>query len=464
MLHLDTTNVQQSAVGAAQGLDLSLSFKEYASKVASSVQWLWDNPEQAGGWRRWANLAQNTGMVDNIMSYANSVKGQFDQLVVIGIGGSSLGGMAMFEALLPSYWNERSAAQRNGFPRYYFVDNVDPDKLQGLFEILDLKRTLVNVITKSGTTAETMAGYLWLKAALSQAVGPENLSKHLVMTTDPKKGVLRKIVDQEGLVAFEVPEDVGGRYSVFSAVGLLPAALLGIPIADLLKGIRDLMPNLQATAVEENPAAQAALIQYLMYQQGKRISVLMPYTAKLFYVADWYVQLWAESLGKKTDLDNNLVHEGPTPLKAVGVTDQHSQVQLFNEGPFDKIFTFVRLKSFENKLTIPNLYPDVPDLSYLGDHTFEELLQAEADATRASLTKNQRPNVTLTLDRLDAYHFGQLLYFLEVQTALMGRLLNIDPFDQPGVELAKQYTYALMGRPGFENLKAELTGKSLQPT
>jgi glucose-6-phosphate isomerase len=190
----------------------------------------------------------------------------------------------------------------------------------------------------------------------------------------------------------------------------------------------------------------------------------MPYSAKLAYVADWYVQLWAESLGKKVNLDNQIVHAGATPVKAVGVTDQHSQVQLFNEGPFDKIFTFIRLGQFDQPLMIPNLYPDVPDLSYLGNHSFEELLQAEADATRASLTKNQRPNMTLTLPKLDAYHFGQLLYFFEVQTALMGGLLNINPFDQPGVELAKQYTHALMGRPGFESLKAELADKSLQLT
>jgi glucose-6-phosphate isomerase len=458
MLALDINNISQERIGEAHGVNLPTAFRDYSTICSEMITALWEKHDQPNQWCRWLDLGNNTALVEQINTYAQEIHGQFEHLVIIGIGGSSLGGIALFEALLPSYWNERSTEQRQGHPRYYFIDNVDSDKLHGLLAVLDLKKTLVNVITKSGTTAETMAGYLWLKLALEKAVGKENLSKHLVMTTDPAKGVLRKIVADEGLTAFEVPEDVGGRFSVFSAVGLLPAAILGIEIAEMLRGIRDLAPVLQSNKLEQNPAAQGALMQYLLYQRGKHLSVFMPYSAKLAYVADWTVQLWAESLGKKTNLDQRVVHEGLTPIKAVGVTDQHSQVQLFNEGPFDKVFTFVRLGKFNYSITIPNLYPDVPDLSYLGNQTFETLLQAEGDATRASLTKNQRPNMTITLPQLDAYHLGQLLYFLEVQTALMGSLLHIDPFDQPGVELAKQYTYALMGRPGFESLKSEASG------
>lgn len=464
MLTLDTRNISEDAIGTIHGVDFPKAMVQYQAPLQHHIAALWQNPEQLNGWRRWLTLGDNADLVNRIEQYGQSVQGQFEHLVIIGIGGSALGALAMFQALLPSYWNELPREKRNGCPRYYFIDNVDPDKLQGLLNVLDLKRTLVNVITKSGTTAETMAGYLWLKAELEKAVGQDSLKHHLVVTTDPKKGILRKIVEEEQLTAFEVPDDVGGRFSVFSAVGLLPAALLGLPIRDLLKGIRDLAPVLQSDDVQRNIAAQGALIQYLYYRRGQKISVLMPYSAKLAYVADWYVQLWAESLGKKNSLDKQVVHEGPTPLKAVGVTDQHSQVQLFNEGPFDKVFTFVRLEKFQHPLTIPNSYPEVPDLNYLGNRTFESLLQAEGDATRASITKNQRPNVTLALPELNAYYFAQLLFFLEVQTALMGALLNVDPFDQPGVELAKQYTYALMGRPGFENLKDEAAGKQLQPT
>lgn len=462
MIHLDTSNISQAAVGSAHGLDLKSAYAEYGPEVEQIVRTLWGNQNTPKAWLKWLTLGENTDLAHRVSAYAEEIKGQFDHLVILGIGGSSLGTMALFEALLTSYWNELSSEQRGGCPKYYFVDNVDPDKLQGLLAALDLKRTLVNVITKSGTTAETMAGYLWIKAEMEKAVGRENLTKHFVMTTDPEKGILRQIVKDEGYASFEVPEDVGGRFSVFSAVGLLPAAILGISVDEMLRGIRELTPNLQSTSLEQNIAAQGALIQYLMYQRGKHISVLMPYSAKLSFVADWYVQLWAESLGKKVNLNNQVVHEGPTPIKAVGVTDQHSQVQLFNEGPFNKVFTFIRLNQFKTTLTIPNSYPNMPDLSYLGNQTFNTLLQAEADATRGSLTKNGRPNVTITLPLADAYHVGQLLFFFEVQTAIMGSLLSVNTFDQPGVELAKQYTYALMGRPGFEHLKGEALGQKAQ--
>ncbi len=456
MLRFENINVTEKALGKPHGLNLQTLFAEYADRTGLMIQALWDTPTAPNAWREWLTLGENTQLRDQIKVYCSQIQNQFDQLVIIGIGGSALGPLAMFEALLPSYWNERTTAQRGGHPRYYFVDNVDPDKLQGLLSVLDLKRTLVNVITKSGTTAETMAGFMWLKTELEKEVGPDQVKNHLVVTTDPQKGLLRHIAQTENLTAFDVPANVGGRFSVFSAVGLLPAGILGLSVSELLAGIQALTPTLQSTRIDENPAAQSALIQYLMYRQGKPISVLMPYSAKLASVADWYVQLWAESLGKKRDLENRVVHEGPTPLKAVGVTDQHAQVQLFNEGPYDKLFTFIRLEQFENTLKIPNLYAENEDLNYLGDKTFERLLQAEGDATRASLLKNQRPNVSIILPRLDAHHFAQLLFFLEVQTAFMGHLLHVNPFDQPGVELAKQYTYALMGRPGFEHLKSEL--------
>ncbi len=463
MLQLDTRNVSKEVIGKTHGLDLPSVFKQYGSHMGQLVSNLWQQKDTPQAWRKWLTLGENETLVQQINAYGERIKGQFEHLVIVGIGGSALGGIAMFEALLPSYWNDRSPAQRHGFPKYYFIDNVDPDKLSALLDVLDLKKTLVNVITKSGTTAETMAGYLWLKQALSEAVGPENVPHHLVFTTDPEKGLLRQIAQEEGIVTFEVPEDVGGRFSVFSAVGLLPARLLGLPIELLLKGIRDISPVLQSTDLTANIAAQGALIQYLMYQQGQHISVFMPYSAKLASTADWYVQLWAESLGKKYNNQHEVIHAGPTPLKAVGVTDQHSQVQLFNEGPIDKIFTFVRLERFHHPLQIPNLYPNLPDLSYLGNQPFEKLMNAECDATRASITQNQRPNVTLSLPELDPIHFAQLLFLLEVQTALMGGLLDLDPFDQPGVELGKKYTYALMGRPGFEHLKAEASGQMQEP-
>jgi glucose-6-phosphate isomerase len=374
-------------------------------------------------------------------------------MVVLGIGGSSLGGYALLRALLHPYWNQLSDEKRGGLPRYYFVENVDADQISPLFEMLDPKRTLFVVISKSGTTAETMSAFMVAKAWLERHLDASAVKHHIVAITDAQKGVLRPVAAQEGYQTFEVPDDVGGRFSVFSAVGLLPAALCGVSLKELQRGIQELDKVLQNPDLSKNPAAQGALIQYLLYERGKPISVFMPYSYRLASVSDWFVQLWAESLGKKSDLNGDLVHVGPTPVRAVGVTDQHSQVQLFNEGPFDKVFTFVAVGQPEHDVMIPmDQFSNVEDLNYLNGKPMSKLMKAEFESTRASLTANQRPNMTLSLPKVDAYHFAQLLYLLEVQTAIAGALFQIDPFDQPGVELAKKYTYALMGRVGYEDL------------
>ncbi|MBX2861630.1 MAG: hypothetical protein KTR14_10370 [Vampirovibrio sp.] len=458
MLTLTVQNTDNQAVGAEHGLDLQKEYEAYGPSLEKIVQDIYTCKDQDGGWKKWLNLPYDEALVNEIEKYAASVKGKYTDLVILGIGGSSLGGFALLKALLHPYWNDLPVEKRRGYPRFYFVDNVDTDQINGLLDILDLNTTLVNVITKSGTTAETMSAFMLLKDRLDKALGAETAKKHIVATTDPKKGILRDLATQEGYPTFEVPDDVGGRFSIFCAVGLLPAALCGVDIRQMQQGIRDLDAQLKQPDLNQNPAAQNALVQYLLYGRGKTISVFMPYSARLAPVSDWYVQLWAESLGKKLDLDGRVVHVGPTPVRSVGVTDQHSQVQLFNEGPNNKVITFVQVQAPDGNLSIPSPFK-IEDLSYLENKTFHQLMTAEFESTRASLTNNQRPNVTITLPKLDAYHFAQLLYLLEVQTAIAGALFHIDPFDQPGVELAKKYTYALMGRKGFEHMVDEAKGK-----
>lgn len=459
MITLNTRFVEAATLGSEHGLELSQIFTQYQDKLSEIVRQIYATKDQAGGWKRWLNLGYDTALLKDLEKYAQGVKGQYEDLVVLGIGGSSLGGFALLKALLHPYWNQLSKEKRNGFPRFHFLENVDSDQIAGLLDILDPKTTLVNVITKSGTTAETMSAFMTFKAWLEKALGADQARKNIVATTDPAKGILRPIADQEHYPTFEVPDDVGGRFSVFSAVGLLPAILCGVDVAALLQGIRDLDAKLQNPDIHQNIAAQNALIQYLFYQREKHVSVFMPYSYRLAPVSDWYVQLWAESLGKRVDLDGRVVNVGPTPVRAVGVTDQHSQVQLFNEGPFDKVVTFVQVQQPDQDLTIPQAFPQFEDLAYLGGRTFQQLMQAEFESTRASLTRNGRPSVTLEVPKVDAYHVAQLLYFLEVQTAIAGALFNIDPFDQPGVELAKKYTYALMGRKGYEALISEAKGE-----
>ena len=461
MLKLDYRNVDAMLIGEEHGLDIESSFNEYKDKITHIIADLNKRKDKPGQWLQWMNLGYSEETVWYVKEYASMVEGRFDNILVLGIGGSALGGLAVTEALLKPYWNLLTPEQRDNLPRIFFLDNIDPDTITGLLEILDLSKTLVNVITKSGSTAETMSQFLIVKDILERELG-DDYRKNIVATTDKKTGILRQIAEQEGYKTFVVPDDVGGRFSVFSAVGLLPFALVGINIDELTNGIKDMDLALKNVDIWENIAAQNALIHYLLdTRKGKNISVMMPYSSRLKYVADWYAQLWAESLGKNKDKDGNDVQIGQTPVKALGVTDQHSQIQLYNEGPNNKIINFIRVEEFDNTVEIPRIF-EYTGIGYLGGKTINDLLNAEADSTRVALSDYNRPTVTITLPKVDGYNVGQLLYMLEVQTAIAGELYNIDAFNQPGVEQAKNYTYALMGRRGYEESAKELKEKIIQ--
>lgn len=458
MIKFNYKNVEAMVVGQDNGLETKKVFDEYKETIANIIADLNKRKDKPGQWLQWMNLGYNEETVWYVKEYASMVQGRFDNILVLGIGGSALGGCAVTEALLKPYWNLLSPEQRDDLPRIFFLDNIDPDTISGLLEILDLKKTLVNVITKSGSTAETMSQFMIVKDIMEKELGAD-YRKNIVATTDKKTGILRQIAEQEGYKTFVVPDDVGGRFSVFSAVGLLPFALVGINIDEIINGIKDMDLALKNTDINENIAAQNALIHYLMdTQKCKNLSVMMPYSSRLKYVSDWYVQLWAESLGKNKDKDGNDVHIGPTPIKALGATDQHSQIQLYNEGPNDKIITFIRVEEFDNTLEIPNIF-EYTGIGYLGGKTINDLINAEADSTKVALSDYGRPTVTITLPKVDGYNVAQLLYMLEVQTAIAGELYNINTFNQPGVEQAKNYTYALMGRAGYEESAQVLQSK-----
>ncbi len=458
MITLDYKRVDEKIIGEDNGLNLEQEFENYKDKIANIIVDLNKRKDKLGQWLQWMNLGYNEETLWYVKEYAAMVQGRFDNILVLGIGGSALGGLAVTEALLKPFWNLLSPEQREGLPRIFFLDNIDPDYMVGLLNVLDLKKTLVNVITKSGSTAETMSQFMIVKNILEQELG-DNYRYNIVATTDKKTGILRQIAEQEGYKTFVVPDDVGGRFSVFSAVGLLPFALVGIDIDEIVNGIKDMDLALKNTDIKENIAAQNALIHYLLdTKKGKNLSVMMPYSSKLKYVSDWYVQLWAESLGKNKDKEGNDVCVGPTPIKALGATDQHSQIQLYNEGPNNKVINFIRVKNFDNTLEIPNIF-EYTGIGYLGGKTINQLINAEADSTRVSLADYKRPTVSIYLDKVDGYNVAQLLYMLEVQTAIAGELYNIDTFNQPGVEQAKNYTYALMGRAGYEESAQVLQAK-----
>lgn len=458
MITLNYNNVDAKVIGKDHGLNLEKEFASYKNDIEKIIKDLNQRKDKNGQWLQWMNLGYNEETVWYVKEYAAMVKGRYDNILVLGIGGSALGGIAVTEALLRPYWNLLSPEQREGMPRIFFLDNIDPDQITGLLQVIDLKKTLVNVITKSGSTAETMSQYMIIKDLLYKELG-DDYRKNIVVTTDKKMGILRQLADQEGYKTFFVPDDVGGRFSVFSAVGLVPFALVGLDIDQIINGVKDMDLALKNTDINQNIAAQGALIQYLMDTKlGKNLSVMMPYSSRLKYVSDWYVQLWAESLGKEFNNNGEKVNVGPTPIKALGATDQHSQIQLYNEGPNNKIITFIRTENFDTTLEIPKIF-EYTGIGYLGGKTINDLINAEADSTRVALADYSRPTMTIWLEKVDEYNVAQLLYMLEVQTAIAGELYNINTFNQPGVEQAKNYTYALMGRAGFEDSAHTLQSK-----
>ena len=347
MLKLNFRNTDSMIIGEENGLNLSVEFENYKETISNIIKSLNQRKDKPGQWLQWMNLGYNEETVWYVKEFASMVENRFENILVLGIGGSALGGLAVTEGLLKPYWNLLTPEQRNGLPRIFFLDNIDPDSMNGLLDILDLKKTLVNVITKSGSTAETMSQYMIIKDSLEKELG-DDYRRNIVATTDKKVGVLRQLADQEGYKTFVVPDDVGGRFSVFSAVGLVPFALVGLDIDQIMNGIKDMDLALKNTDINQNIAAQGALIQYLLdTKKGKNLSVMMPYSSRLKYVSDWYVQLWAESLGKEVNNNGDKVNVGPTPIKALGATDQHSQIQLYNEGPNNKVITFIRVENFD---------------------------------------------------------------------------------------------------------------------
>jgi glucose-6-phosphate isomerase len=400
--------------------------------------------------------------VEAIEKYASRAIKKFENVVLLGIGGSSLGPRALHSALCGGQWANLADHKRRGkIPRFFFADNIDPETFAKILEFAPLKETLFLVVTKSGTTAETMSQFLVIRDMLERKLGARRVAEHLVAVTDAQNGRLRNVADREGLTDFIIPANVGGRFSIFTPVGLLPAALMGIDIRELLAGAAAMDKRTAEPDMSGNPAYIIAALLFLAEKaHGRNINVMFSYSDALFCVADWFRQLWAESLGKKHSLSGKDVFCGLTPVNALGVTDQHSQTQLYMEGPFDKVTIFLAVEQFAQSVKIPALYEDLPDLHYLGGHTMEELFQAERMATEYAMLQAGRPSMTITVPEVNAFTLGQLFYMMEVQTAFAGGLYNINPFDQPGVELGKKLTYGMMGRQGYENVKQEFENRT----
>lgn len=448
-ISLDYTNMMADSIGGDFGVTEEAldAFVEQTKLIHEKIQ-----QQRDRGGLAFYDLPGNSEVVEEVLCLARDIQTAFDNIIVLGIGGSALGTTAVFNALRYKH-NLMNEQQRGGLPRLFVLDNVDPDGFSTHLALCQPERTCFLVISKSGTTVETTSQFLVAREWVEARVG-ESYREHFILITDPKSGILRELADREGYRTCAIPEGVGGRFSVFTPVSLLPLACVGIDISRLLKGAADLSQFVCHDNLRSNPAYLNAVLQYLAYQKGLQISVLMPYSDRLRDFSDWFRQLWAESLGKKFGTDGSLRYVGPTPVNALGTTDQHSQVQLYMEGPFDKVVSFIVVNQFENELPFAE-YPASPQMAYLNGHSMAELICLEQQATATALTRNQRSNCTLSIPSIEAESVGALIFLFEVQTLFAGYLFDVDPLDQPGVEEGKQFTYALMGRHGYSEKAKE---------
>jgi glucose-6-phosphate isomerase len=454
----DYTNMLSDAVGehgvtADEIAGVSDRFEEVFATLSS---------QRAEGILGFMDLPYDETAAGKAMKTAAALKGRFENLVVLGIGGSALGTIALKSALCHPLHNLLDASARGGRPRLFVLDNVDPDFVFSAAEFIDVEKTLFSVVTKAGGTAETMAQLVIFENALREAVG-DDAGGHVVATTDPEKGDLRKMVSDFGWASLPIPSNVGGRFSVLTCVGLFPAAMLGIDVRQLLSGAAFMDRRSESRSIDENPALAFATLQYCLYRKGAPISVLMPYCNALYDLADWYRQLWAESLGKKSDSAGRVVNTGPTPVKALGATDQHSQIQLYAAGPYDKSITFIEVEKFRSEVPIPEALKEYESAAALAGRTLNELLSAEKRGTEVALTEAGRPNGTLLVPEVSAFTVGQLFYLFEMATAISGALYGINAFVQPGVEAGKVAAYALMGLERFKERRAEIERMQAKP-
>ena len=406
------------------------------------------------GMMGWADLPYNQdAVVADILDYAKSVTDKIEYFVVLGIGGSALGPAAVFTALCHFRHNDLPKDKQK--IKFLVEDNVDPERMLALLDVIEPEKTLFNVITKSGATSETMSQYLIISDLLKKKIGAK-WNEHIVATTSSAKGNLIKLAKENNFKTFYIPDGVGGRFSELCPVGLLPAAIMGIDIKAMLEGAAAMDKACKDADIYKNPALIAAVLQFIAMGKGKNISVMMPYADSLKYIADWYCQLWGESLGKAKDNNGKLINAGQTPVKSLGVTDQHSQVQLYTEGPYDKVITLIGVEKYRGDVVIPQGAEAFPDVNFLCGHTMGELINTERVATEYALTRSKHMNNTILLDEVNANTIGQLLMLFQIETAYEGYLLNIDAFNQPGVEEGKNATYALFNRKGYEAKREEL--------
>jgi glucose-6-phosphate isomerase len=398
----------------------------------------------------WVDLPVNYDKEEfsRIQKSAEKIKSDSDVLLVVGIGGSYLGARAAIEMLTHSFYNIIGQTKRKT-PQVIFVgNNISSTYVKELFDVLDGKDVSVNVISKSGTTTEPAIAFRIFRKFLEEKYGVDEARKRIYATTDGEKGALRTLANEEGYETFIIPDDVGGRYSVLTAVGLLPIAVSGVDIEAMMKGAADASEEFNNSELEQNSAYQYAAVRNALYNKGYTIEMLINYEPSLQYFSEWWKQLFGESEGK----DN----KGIFPASANFSTDLHSMGQYVQEGRRDLFETILNVENVREEVTIEEAESDLDGLNYLAGKTMDFVNKKAFQGTMLAHQDGGVPNLILNVPDQSPYTFGYLVYFFEKACAMSGYLLGVNPFDQPGVEAYKKNMFALLGKPGFEEQKAEL--------
>lgn len=398
----------------------------------------------------WVDLPNNYDKEEfaRIQKSAEKIKNDSEVLLVIGIGGSYLGARAAIEMLNHSFYNSLSKAQRQA-PQVIFVgNNISSTYMKDLHDLLEGKDFSINVISKSGTTTEPALAFRIFRKLLEEKYGKSEAKQRIYATTDKARGALKTLATEEGYESFIIPDDVGGRYSILTAVGLLPIAVTGVDIEAMMKGAQAASEDFGKSELEENPAYQYAAVRNVLYNKGKTIEMLINYEPGLQYFAEWWKQLFGESEGKD--------QKGIYPSSANFSTDLHSLGQYVQEGRRDIFETVINVETPRHELTIEAEESDLDGLNYLAGKSVDFVNKKAFQGTMLAHTDGGVPNLVVNIPKMDEYTLGYLVYFFEKACAMSGYLLGVNPFDQPGVEAYKVNMFALLGKPGFEEKKAEL--------
>ena len=398
----------------------------------------------------WVELPKNYDKeeFDRIKIAANKIKNDSDVLLVIGIGGSYLGARAAIEMLGHSFRNNLKKEARE-YPEVYFVgQNISSTYMLDLLDIIKDKDVSINVISKSGTTTEPAIAFRVFKDFLEKKYGKEEASKRIYATTDAKRGALKQLADEEGYETFVIPDDVGGRFSVLTPVGLLPIAACGIDIDAIMTGAKEAMEDFSNPILSENYSYQYAVVRNILHRKGKDIELMVNYEPSLHYVSEWWKQLYGESEGK----DN----KGIYPASVDFSTDLHSMGQYIQEGKRILFETVINVENAKREIIINEEKVDLDGLNYLAGQTVDFVNKKAFQGTLLAHTDGSVPNLLINLPKIDEYNFGYMVYFFEKACALSGYILGVNPFNQPGVEAHKKNMFALLGKPGFEKEKEEL--------